>query len=267
MASLSPVLIAAAHGSREARAQTETHELLAHVRALRPALRVETAFFDIHRPTVDEVVAALHGVPAVVVPLLLSTGFHFSVDLPALLGPARAAQPLAPHPLLIEALVHRLQEAESRAGFPADAVVLAAAGSRRPGGNDNCRTAARDLGAALRARRGAPVPVRPAVLCDGAADGRSLARTAHDLRADGRTRIAVLPYLMAPGRFSDRLGVEAGRAGCVITARPLGAQDAMARLVLARFDACAGLAETEDGVGARVARWDVSGVSDTAGRR
>ncbi|MEU3539253.1 sirohydrochlorin chelatase [Streptomyces paromomycinus] len=267
MASFSPVLIAAAHGSHEARAQTETHRLLAHVRALRPALRVDIAFFDIHRPTVDEAVAALHGTPATVVPLLLGTGFHFSVDLPALLGHARAARPLAPHPLLVDALLHRLREAESHAGFPADAVVLAAAGSRRPGGNDSCRTAARDLGAALCARRGSPVPVRPAVLCDGAADGPSLARTAADLRAEGRTRIAVLPYLMAPGRFFDRLAAEAGRAECVITARPLGAQDAMARLVLARFDACARPATTEHGMGARVARWGVPGVSDTAGRR
>ncbi|MEU7151793.1 CbiX/SirB N-terminal domain-containing protein [Streptomyces sp. NPDC045456] len=267
MDSRSPVLIAAAHGSREARAQTETHRLLAHVRVLRPALRVETAFFDIHRPTVDEAVAALHGVPAVVVPLLLGSGFHFSVDLPALLGPARAARPLAPHPLLVEALAHRLQEAESHAGFPADAVVLAAAGSRRPGGDDSCHAAARDLAAALCARRGAPVPVRPAVLCDGSADGRSLARTAADLRAEGRTRVAALPYLMASGRFSDRLAEEAGRAGCVIIARPLGAQEAMARLVLARFDACAGPAAAETGLGDRVARWDVPGVSDTAGRR
>ncbi|OKI02235.1 hypothetical protein A6A06_14320 [Streptomyces sp. CB02923] len=214
--------------------------MLAHVRALRPALRVDIAFFDLHRPRVDEAVAAVKGAPAIVVPLLLGAGFHFTVDLPALLGPARAAGPLAPHPLLTEALAYRLQEAEARAGFPADAVVLAAAGSRRPGGNDGCRAAARQLGTALRARRATPVPVRPALLCagsgTGSGEGRSLARTAQDLRDEGCTRIAVLPYLMAPGRFSDHLAAEADRAGCMGTARPLGAHDAMARLVLARFD-------------------------------
>ncbi|KAA6223537.1 hypothetical protein CP973_17845 [Streptomyces albofaciens JCM 4342] len=236
MASSAPVLIAAAHGSREARAQRETDRLLTEIRALRPELRVESAFFDIHGPTVDEAVAALRGAPAIVVPLLLGAGFHFTVDLPALLGPARAAKPLAPHLLLTEALAYRLQEAEARAGFPADAVVLAAAGSRRPGGNDGCYAVARQLGTALRARRRAPVPVRPALLCAGREEDRSLARTARDLRAEGRTRIAVVPYLMAPGRFSDHLAAEAERAGCVCTARPLGSQVAMARLVLARFD-------------------------------
>ncbi|MFH8411400.1 sirohydrochlorin chelatase [Streptomyces sp. NPDC018019] len=256
MASFSPVLIAAAHGSREARAQTETHRLLARVRESRPALRVDIAFFDIHRPTVDEAVAALRGAPAIVVPLLLGAGFHFTVDLPALLGPARAARPLAPHPLLTEALTHRLRQAESRAGRAADAVILAAAGSRRPGGNDGCHTAARELGAALRAGRETPVPVRPALLCGGSDTGRgqdrSLARAARELRAEGFTRIAVLPYLMATGRFSDRLAVEAERAGCMGTARPLGAQTSMARLVLARFDECARLARTESRAGAGV---------------
>ncbi|MEV5597138.1 sirohydrochlorin chelatase [Streptomyces sp. NPDC052496] len=249
MAALSPVLIVAAHGSREARAQTETRRLLAHVRALRPALRVEIAFFDLHHPTVDESVAALHGTPAVVVPLLLGAGFHATVDLPALLGPARAAKPLAPHPLLTEALTHRLQEAEARAGFPADAVVLAAAGSRRPGGNDSCYAAARALSTSLYARREVPVPVRPALLCGGSGDDRSPARTAQALRAEGRTRIAVLPYLMAAGRFSDRLAAEADRAGCMGIARPLGAQSAVARLVLARFDECV-LATAENRAGA-----------------
>ncbi|MFH8349139.1 sirohydrochlorin chelatase [Streptomyces sp. NPDC018045] len=240
MSRLSPVLIVAAHGSREARAQRETHQLLARVRALRPTLRVASAYFDIHRPTVDEAVTTLRGTPAIVVPLLLGAGFHFTVDLPTVLGPARAAEPLSPHPLLTEALTYRLREAESRAGFTADAVILAAAGSRRPGGNDRCYATARHLGAVLRDRRRAVVPVRPALLCAGSGAGhgeaRSLARTAADLRGEGRTRIAVLPYLMATGRFSDLLDTEAGRAGCGCAARPLGAQDAVARLVLARFD-------------------------------
>ncbi|MFI9230124.1 sirohydrochlorin chelatase [Streptomyces rimosus] len=267
MASFPPVLIAAAHGSREARAQRETDRLLAEIRALRPALRVESAFFDIHGPTVDEAVAALKGAPAIVVPLLLGAGFHFTVDLPALLGPARAAKPLAPHPLLTEALTYRLEEAEARAGSPADAVVLAAAGSRRPGGNDGCHAVARHLSRALYVRRGEPVPVRPALLCAGREEDRSLARTAQDLRAEGRTRIAVVPYLMAPGRFSDYLDAEAERTGCMCTARPLGAQAAMARLVLTRFDACARLTTAGNPAAAGVVRWGVPGVSDKAGCR
>ncbi|MEU2790027.1 CbiX/SirB N-terminal domain-containing protein [Streptomyces sp. NPDC007100] len=238
MAPFSPVLIAAAHGSREPRAQTETDRLLARVRTLRPALRVETAFFDVHRPGVGEAVSALHGAPAIVVPLLLGAGFHFTHGLPASLGPARAAKPLAPHPLLTQALMYRLQEAESRAGLPADAVVLAAAGSRRPGGNDSCYAAARSLASVLRGVRGSPVPVRPVLLCAGAGRGeeRSLARTVQGLRGAGCTRIAVLPFLMTPGRFFDHLAEEAGRTGCMCTAGPLGAQASMARLVLVRFD-------------------------------
>ena len=66
-----------------------------------------------------------------IVPLLLSTGYHLTTDLAgaARATGARLADPLGPDPLLVTALAGRLAEAGVPDGTP---VVLAAAGSSDP---------------------------------------------------------------------------------------------------------------------------------------
>ncbi|TWV32071.1 hypothetical protein FRZ03_33910 [Streptomyces misionensis] len=53
-----------------------------------------------------------------------------------------------------------------------------------------------------------------------------------ELRRRGHRRVAVARYLMAPGFFGGR----AAAAGACVTAPPLGAHEAIARLVLRRYD-------------------------------
>src|SRR5918992_4352300 len=88
-----PALIALAHGSRDPRSAETITALVAEVKAMRPDLRIETAFLDLSRPrfdtVVDRLVRAGHD-EIVVVPLLLSEAFHAKVDVPSVVAWAQA---------------------------------------------------------------------------------------------------------------------------------------------------------------------------------
>ncbi|GAA1982582.1 sirohydrochlorin chelatase [Kitasatospora viridis] len=223
---MTATLVAVAHGTRDPAGAAALHALIAEVRTQRPGLRVELCFLDHALPRPAELLAELRGT-AVLVPLLLGPGFHLRVDLPAAAAAAphlriRPAAPLGPDPLLAEALHDRLAEA----GEPADAVVLAAAGSTDPAGNAEAARMAGLLTARL------DRPVAAGYLC---ASSPSPAEAVAALRAAGHRRVAVAPYLLAPGFFATR----AARSGGALTAAPLGAHPALARLVLERHDRAA----------------------------
>jgi sirohydrochlorin ferrochelatase len=163
----------------------------------------------------------------ILVPLLLSSGYHDRVDLPAAVaatrpGTARAAV-LGPDPRLAVALADRLAEAGHR---PGDAVVLAAAGSSDPDAVASVLVQADLLAAELaagpatrsRSRWGSAPP-----------PGRTSAPRSRPARA-GAHRVAVAPYLLAPGFFADRLA----EAGAIWSPPPLGAHPAIAELVVRR---------------------------------
>jgi sirohydrochlorin ferrochelatase len=163
----------------------------------------------------------------VLVPLLLGRGHHVKVDLPAALAAEPGlrgivAPPLGPDPLLAEALATRLAEAGRRAGDP---VVLAAAGSRDPDAAVDTRRAA-----ALLSRRLGGAPVVPAY---ASAAAPTVADAVAGLRASGARRIAVASYFTAPGRFATQCAAAAPD----LASAPLGAHEAVARLVLHRYDA------------------------------
>ncbi|WP_327277100.1 sirohydrochlorin chelatase [Streptomyces sp. NBC_01224] len=227
-----PTLLAVAHGTRDRAGIAIYHALLDEIRAQRPGLMVRLSFLDLAPPTPAQVLADLHG-PVVLVPLLLNTGYHIRIDLPAVRATAphldvRMAAALGPDPLLAAALGDRLTEAgwsPTRSG--SDAVVLTAAGSTDPAaGADTVLMA--DL---LRQRLGRPVV--PAYLC---ASTPAPADAVGALRAAGHHRVAVARYLMAPGHFARR----AQRAGGCLVSAPLGAHPDVARLVLKRFDEASG---------------------------
>ena len=81
--------------------------------------------------------------PSVVVPLLLSTGYHVRDDLPAAAAPVAApvalAPALGPHPLLAAAQAAGCVAAGARPGQP---VVLVAAGSTDPAADTDLARAA-----------------------------------------------------------------------------------------------------------------------------
>ncbi|MDH6132666.1 sirohydrochlorin ferrochelatase [Kitasatospora sp. MAA4] len=219
-----PTLLAVAHGTRDRAGAATAAAVLDRVRALRPGLRVEVGYLDLVRPSLDEALAALDG-EVVLVPLLLGAGYHVRVDIPAAVAAAprvRAgiAPALGPDPLLATALADRLAEAGRP---PGDApVVLAAAGSGDPAANADTARTARLLGARLGA------PVVPAHLCG---PSPTPAEAVAALRAEGHPQVSVARYLLAPGFFARRA---ADTAAC-LTSAPLGAHDAVARLVLRRF--------------------------------
>lgn len=230
-----PDLVVVAHGSRDPRALATVTALLARVRELRPGLTVRLGHIELNEPLLGDTLTETDG-SAVLVPLLLSRGYHVKHDIPEAAAQAphldtRLAAPLGPHPLLVDALHDRLLEAgwpaqPGRAGRRTGGVILAAAGSRDPdSATDTRRTA--DL---LAQRLG--VPVVPAYATPTAAAPLSVPAAVRALAARGRHRTAVASYFTAPGRFATQCADAAPWSASA----PLGDHPAMARLLLHRYD-------------------------------
>ncbi|MGX1269807.1 sirohydrochlorin chelatase [Streptomyces phaeoluteigriseus] len=230
-----PALVVVAHGSRDPRALSTVSTLLDRVRDLRPGLSVRLGHIELNEPLLPDTLAGLDAADtadAVLVPLLLSRGYHVRRDIPEMAAAVRVrtrvAAPLGPHPLLVETLYTRLVEAGWRSRMTdaerrASAVVLAAAGSRDPDSAVDTRRTAQLLADRL------GVPVVPAYASTAAPTVPAAVRA---LAARGRHRVAVASYFTAPGRFAT----ECAQAAPWIAAAPLGTHPAMARLVLHRYD-------------------------------
>ncbi|MFJ8184641.1 sirohydrochlorin chelatase [Streptomyces sp. NPDC096105] len=231
-----PVLLVVAHGSRDPRHAATVHDLVRRVRAQRPGLRVETGFLDFNVPSVGAVLESLdaEGVRDVVaLPLLLTRAFHAKADIPAVLAEApprlriRQAEVLGPSPMLLAALERRLYEAGlTPADKPSTGVVLASAGSSDPEAIAVIADVAREW------RHTGWCAVRPAFA------SASLPRTeqaVRELRELGCPRVAVAPYVLAPGRLPDRIA--RGAAGADVLADVLGPSPEVARVLLERYDA------------------------------
>ncbi|MFJ9111943.1 sirohydrochlorin chelatase [Streptomyces sp. NPDC102283] len=235
-----PTLLVIAHGSRDPRHAATVHALTERVRAERPGLRVETAYLEFNAPSVPRVLERLAGEGAdevVALPLLLTRAFHAKTDIPSVLREARARLPrlnirqadvLGPSPLLNATLGRRLREAGIRPGdIPRTGLVLASAGSTDPEAIAVIAEIAREL------RHTGWCAVRPAFA------SALLPRTeeaVRSLRAEGVERVAVAPYVIAPGRLPDRIAAGAEAAGADVLADVLGAAPELARLLLDRYD-------------------------------
>jgi sirohydrochlorin ferrochelatase len=180
-------------------------------------LDVHLCYLDVETPALAD---ALTPGPTVVLPMLLSTGYHVQTDIPtAVAGHDEivVARHLGPHELLADALTDRLLEARSRTGRTGASTVLVAAGSRLSAAADETRAMADLLGARL---------------------GRDVVM--HTLADDLAAAFTVLPqpvevatYLLGEGQFSDAIAA-ADPGGPV--AAVLGAHPAVIALVLRRFD-------------------------------
>ncbi|WP_329277216.1 sirohydrochlorin chelatase [Streptomyces sp. NBC_01451] len=227
-----PALVLVGHGSRDPRALSTVGALAERVRELRPDLPVHLGHIELNAPLLPDTLAGLGTAEAVLVPLLLSRGYHVKQDIPEMAAAAsartRVAAPLGPHPLLVETLYARLVEAGWRTRMTdeqrrSSAVVLAAAGSRDPDSDSDTRRTARLLAERL------GVPVVPAYATTAAPTVPAAVRA---LAARGRHRVAVASYFTAPGRFAT----ECAEAAPWIAAAPLGAHPSMAHLILHRYD-------------------------------
>jgi sirohydrochlorin ferrochelatase len=61
-----------------------------------------------------------------------------------------------------------------------------------------------------------------------------------ELRALGCRRVAVAPYVIAPGRLPDRIAAGAREAGADVLAEVLGPSPELAELLLRRYTAALG---------------------------
>ncbi|WP_017588629.1 sirohydrochlorin chelatase [Nocardiopsis ganjiahuensis] len=233
-------LLAVAHGSRDPRSAEAVSAVFERVRALRPGLDVRLSYLDHVAPgaedALDELAAGGAG-EVVVLPTLLTAAFHSKVDLPAVLARARErspwlrvhyADPLGPHPLLLDAVERRLAEAGAQAG-PETALVLASAGSSDAEANAVVESLAGEL-----AERG---PWGEVVAAYASAAKPAPGDAVRSLLERGHARVAVSGYLLAPGFFSDRVRDQALAAGASVVADALGDVPELARVVLERYDA------------------------------
>lgn len=231
-----PALIALAPGSRERRTAATIEALVAEVRALRPDLRVETAFLDLCRPSFDKVVAKLVRArfeEIVVVPLLLNEAQH---EVSSAIAEATAAHPglqvrasreLGLEPAFLEVLDRRLREALSAARVrELDALVLAAAGSSDPLANQAVARLAR----VWSSRHKLPVTAAFASTAPPATG-----EAVRAFRAQGRRHVAVASMFLAPDKLVDWAAELALEAGAVAVSEPLGADVELARAVIARY--------------------------------
>ncbi len=225
------VLVGCSHGTADPAGRATIHALLAGVARARPELDVREAFVDVQQPEVAGVVrgaladAGPAGGPVVVVPLLLSAGFHVHVDVAASVAGTRAvaADPLGPDPRLVDLVLERLDQVGTR---PRDAVVLAAAGSSDP----RAAAAVERVAEALRDRRGGDVAVGYGSGCDPRVPVAVAAARERLARRGGGGRVVVASYLLAPGFFHDRLAT----AGADTVTAPLGADPRVVQVVLDR---------------------------------
>ncbi|MGY4860099.1 sirohydrochlorin chelatase [Cryobacterium sp. AP23] len=217
---LAPVLLATSHGTSDPAGQRAVVALVDAVAVAAPHLTVVGGYVDVQSPDVptcltaiaassdvDTATAAadpvgsdlvissdLAGRPVVIVPLLLSAGYHVRVDLAE--AAAEASQPvrvtgaLGPDLRLARVLAGRLHEIGLR---PDDTVVLAAAGSTDANAVADCHTVGDQLAAVL----GRAVTVG----FISAAQPR-LADAVVAARAGASGRVVVATYLLAPGYFA-----------------------------------------------------------------
>ena len=234
-----PALVALAHGSRDPRSAATVTALVNEVKAMRPDLRVETAFLDLSKPSfttvVDKLVRAGFD-EIVVVPLLLSEAFHAKVDVPTAVAEAmarherlqvRATKILGLETAFLEVLDLRMREALKDARVrELDALVLAAAGSSDPLANQGVARLARLWGTHHK------LPVTAAF---ASAAPPATGEAVRAFRAQGKRHIAVASLFLAPGFLPDRAAELALEAGAVAVSEPLGAHPEVARTILARY--------------------------------
>jgi sirohydrochlorin ferrochelatase len=215
-------LVGVAHGSRNPAAQRTVEALLDAVRERRPDLDVRGTYVEIATPVLPATLAET-GPGAVVVPLLLSRGYHVAIDIGRAAAAAGAvvAAPLGPDPALAAALADRLAEAGAPPSAP---VVLAAAGSSDPKAVRDVEAQARLLAARRR------TPVVPAY---ATAQQPSVHEAVTGLLARHLGPVAVAPYLLAPGYFATVVR----RSAATWVAPPLGVHPAIVDLVIQRYAA------------------------------
>lgn len=239
-------LLLVAHGSRDPRYAASFETLRRRLRE--QGHETEIGHLGLCGPDVVEAARRLarepgtahaHGhsaEPIVAVPMFLNHGYHVAHDVPEAVAAARAAiasharivvaEPLGPHPLLIESMESRLRELGVWPGDPDTAVILASAGTSD--------AAARGVleGLAARWARTGWHSVSPAYAGAAAPDA---ARAVAGARAAGARDVVIASYFLAPGLLADRVATGAPEIRMAAPlATPEQVDPALPRLVIRR---------------------------------
>ncbi len=219
--STTETLVLAWHGSRNPAGRELIERITGRVGALLPGVTIHTAWVDIEPVLLPETLAAVGD--CTVVPCFLAAGYHVTHDVPQAVASVPHEVVVTPH--LGGALHRALLSRVAEAGGPGDAVVLAAAGSKRPEALAEVAVVAFRLEAAL----GVPVRVGNIYLSEP-----SVAEAVESLRQAQGPDVIVLPYTLAPGLWGERIA----RLG-VRVAEPLGDHAEVAAAIVGRFRAAA----------------------------
>lgn len=219
-------LIACSHGTDSPDGRRAVEDLVDLVRQRMPGTRVVQAFVDVQEPTVVDVIEHERSLDdVVVVPLLLSVGFHTAVDIADAVRPhenVRQGEPLGTHPLIAEVLAARLRTAIAGAWLPGDHVVLAAAGSSNPAAVADVAAAAEHLARLI------PAPI---TIGYASAIEPRIGEAVASARRDGAARVIAASHVLAPGYFAGLVR----KSGADLVSAPLGVDVRIADVVVDRF--------------------------------
>ncbi len=192
---MNPALVLCSHGTADPAGQEVIRRVAAAVRRAAHPFEVHESVVDVEDHRLVDVLADLRR-PAVVVPLLLSGGFHLHHDIAEAVADhpaAVVARPLGPDTSLAVLGARRLREVGAT---HEDVVVLAGSGSSDPRALRDVDSAA----ALLQAQWGGPVRVGHL-----GRFGTPAAEVTASARHDGAGRVVVASYLLAPGYFQNSL--------------------------------------------------------------
>ena len=223
-----PALVALAHGSRDPRSAATIKALVDEVRALRPDLRIETAFLDLSKPSLAHGRRPARRAPGT------TRSWSSRCCSPTPTTPRSTSRPPWPRPTpgtrasrSAPPRSSASRRASSRCSTcgcarrckaarvrELDALVLAAAGSSDPLANQAVARLARLWGTHHK------LPVTAAF---ASAAPPATGEAVRAFREEGRRHIAVASLFLAPGFLPDRAAELALEAGAVAVSEPLGA--------------------------------------------
>jgi sirohydrochlorin ferrochelatase len=210
--------VLAVHGTRSPAGQSVSAALRDAVAARLHGVDVGLGWADVLQPPLVQTLEGLGD--CVLVPVFMTAGYHVAHDLPRAVEDSGGRAVMTPHvgDAILEAVAERLVEVDPRP----EAVVLAAAGSLRPGSVAEVAAAARGLAMIL----GCPVTeafvtsAKPSVPAAVAA-----------ARAAGYGRVSIAAYFLAPGVLADRLET----AGAHVVAPPVGTHPHLVEAIVERY--------------------------------
>jgi len=213
-------LVLAVHGTRSHAGQAVSAALRDAVADRLQGVEVVLGWVDVLEPRLTQTLEEVGD--CVLVPVFMTVGYHVAYDLPRAVRDSGGRAVVTPHvgDAILDAVAERLAEVDSQPR----AVVLAAAGSRRPGSLDEVAAASRRLAAIV------GCPVTPAFVTSAEPSVPDAIAAA---RAAGFRRVSIASYFFAPGLLSDRLET----AGADVVARPVGTPPHLVEAIVERFTA------------------------------